>query len=98
MKPTGEAAQEPNPAPAVYSPRTLAARWGCSERHIRNMIQRGELAAFRLGQKLVRIPAEAVGGMGAAPIPTETTPAKPKRLDPVTRARLARLRSSGEPT
>ena len=43
-----------------YSPETLARRWGCSAHHIRNMINRGELPAFRLGGKLMRIRAEVV--------------------------------------
>ena len=41
------------------TPATLAEEWGCSERMIRNLIASGELRAFRLGQKLVRIPADA---------------------------------------
>jgi excisionase family DNA binding protein len=44
----------------IYTPKTLAAEWGCSERHVRNLINRGQLRAFRLGGKLLRIPAEAV--------------------------------------
>jgi excisionase family DNA binding protein len=43
----------------IYTPKSLAAEWGCSERHVRNLINRGELRAFRLGGKLLRIPAEA---------------------------------------
>ncbi|WP_338531621.1 helix-turn-helix domain-containing protein [Nitratireductor thuwali] len=43
----------------VFTPRTLAERWQCSERHVRNMIDRGELSAFRLG-KLLRIRGETV--------------------------------------
>ncbi len=42
----------------VYTPATLAKRWLCSDQHIRNMIERGELKAFRVGGKLVRITAE----------------------------------------
>lgn len=41
--------------PAVFTPAMLADRWACSERHVRNMIDRGELPAFRLGDKLLRI-------------------------------------------
>ena len=41
--------------PRVFTPATLALRWHCSERHVRNMIDRGELPAFRLGGKLLRI-------------------------------------------
>lgn len=46
--------------PRVFTPRTLAERWHCSERHVRNMIDRGEIRYFRLGGKLLRIPAESV--------------------------------------
>ncbi|RWN33451.1 helix-turn-helix domain-containing protein [Mesorhizobium sp.] len=45
--------------PNVYSPRTLANSWGCSERHIRNLINAGQLRAFRVG-KLLRIEPKAV--------------------------------------
>jgi excisionase family DNA binding protein len=41
----------------VYSPRTLAAEWQCTERHIRNLIKSGDLKAFRVGT-LFRIRAE----------------------------------------
>lgn len=44
----------------VYTPSMLADRWKCSEKHIRNMIERGELRAFRLGGKLLRIRGEDV--------------------------------------
>lgn len=43
-----------------YSPRMLAERWECSEAHIRQMVAKGELTAFRLGGKLIRISAEEV--------------------------------------
>jgi excisionase family DNA binding protein len=45
---------------AAWTPRQLAERWECSERHVRNLINRGELQFFRLGGKLVRIPHLAV--------------------------------------
>lgn len=41
-------------------PRQLAERWGCSERHVRNLIAAGQLRHFRLGGRLLRIPASAV--------------------------------------
>lgn len=44
----------------VYTPASLAKQMGCSDQHIRNLINRGELRAFRFGKKLMRIPAEAV--------------------------------------
>lgn len=43
-----------------HTPATLAAEWRCSARHVRNLIELGELRAFRLGGKLLRIPADAV--------------------------------------
>ncbi|MCO6390566.1 excisionase family DNA-binding protein [Aliihoeflea aestuarii] len=46
--------------PNVFTPKTLAERWHCSERHIRNMLERGDLDFFRLGGKLVRIRTEDV--------------------------------------
>jgi excisionase family DNA binding protein len=45
---------------SIYTPATLAAEWQCSAQHVRNLIDNGELRAFRLGGKLLRIPAEAV--------------------------------------
>lgn len=44
----------------AFTPRTLAERWHCSERHVRNMIDRGEIPSFRLGGKLLRIRREDV--------------------------------------
>lgn len=43
-----------------YSAKTLAERWDCSEGQIRAMVRAGKLAAFTLGGKLIRIPAEEV--------------------------------------
>jgi excisionase family DNA binding protein len=45
---------------SIYTPATLAKRWECSERHIRNLISSGELPSFRLGGKLLRIRREDV--------------------------------------
>lgn len=47
-------------ADAPYSPATLAARWGCSRQHVHDLIKGGELRAFRIGSKLLRISAEEV--------------------------------------
>jgi excisionase family DNA binding protein len=44
----------------AYTPKMLAERWMCSEQHIRNLVDRGELPAFRLGGKLLRIRGEDV--------------------------------------
>lgn len=43
-----------------FTPKSLADHWECSERHIRKLIARGELPAFRLGGKLLRIKPEDV--------------------------------------
>jgi excisionase family DNA binding protein len=60
--------------PKSFSPDNLAARWDCSAQHIRDLVQRGQLPAFRVG-RLIRIPAEAVlaveRGAAVAPRPTE---------------------------
>ena len=42
-----------------YTTAQLAERWQCCERHIRNMIDAGELEAFQIG-RLWRIPAAVV--------------------------------------
>lgn len=39
-----------------FSASQLAKRWGCSEQHIRNMVKRGEIHCFYIGN-LIRIPA-----------------------------------------
>lgn len=44
--------------PPVMTPKTLAKAWNCSERHIRNLIDRGQLKSFKLGGKLIRIRSE----------------------------------------
>jgi excisionase family DNA binding protein len=43
-----------------YTPETLADRWRCSASHVRKMIGRGELPAFRLGGRLLRVRARVV--------------------------------------
>lgn len=44
----------------AYTPDSLAAHWGCSAAHVRNLIHKGELRAFRLGKRLFRIMPDAV--------------------------------------
>lgn len=44
----------------ALTPAQVAEMWQCSERHVRNMISRGELPAFRLAGKLLRIRKEDV--------------------------------------
>ncbi|MRI57250.1 DNA-binding protein [Methylobacterium sp. DB1607] len=43
-----------------YTPELLADRWCCSPNHVRNLIRRGELNAFRVGSRLLRISPDAV--------------------------------------
>lgn len=43
-----------------FTPEALAERWRCSPEHIRKLCRRGELEYFRLGPKLIRIPAAEV--------------------------------------
>ncbi|WP_313902123.1 hypothetical protein [Methylobacterium sp. E-046] len=44
----------------VYTPDTLAEQWKCSTTLIRNLVQRGELAGVKYGEKLIRITAGTV--------------------------------------
>ncbi|KAA3518873.1 excisionase family DNA-binding protein [Agrobacterium vitis] len=44
----------------LFTPATLALRWECSERHVRNLVNDGKLPFFRLGGKLVRIKSSDV--------------------------------------
>lgn len=81
----------------IYTPPMLAKRWGCSERHIRNLINEGKLGCFRLGGKLVRIrhsDVEAAEKAFAedAPVPDET-PSKDPANEIMTRARVNGLRA-----
>ena len=50
--------------PAAFSAAGLAARWGCSQRHIYKMVEDGGLQSFRLG-KLIRIAAGEVARVEA---------------------------------
>lgn len=42
-----------------YTPETLAERWSCSSQHIRDLVSKGDLRAFRVG-RLIRIRPEEV--------------------------------------
>jgi excisionase family DNA binding protein len=87
-----------------FTPTTLAVRWQCSERHIRNLIASGELPSFRLGGKLLRIRAEDVEAFecqtGGSPDSGDSSPsplsktdgAADSRSEPAMRARLSVLR------
>jgi len=42
-----------------FTPETLADHWGCTPRHIRNLVDEKKIPSFRVG-KLIRIPAAFV--------------------------------------
>ncbi|KQO49951.1 hypothetical protein ASF08_22700 [Methylobacterium sp. Leaf85] len=50
----------------VYTPESLAERWKCSGQLVRNMIKRGQLAAFKYGGRLTRISAADVAAYETA--------------------------------
>ncbi|WP_410010542.1 excisionase family DNA-binding protein [Phyllobacterium zundukense] len=81
--------------PTVFTPRTLAQRWQCSERHVRTMIATGELPSFRLGGKLLRIRAEEVDLIEqkqiSAPASAESPPQVESPVIPTKRPRAARI-------
>lgn len=52
----------------LYTPDTLAERWGCSAKHVRNLILTGELRAFQVGPRLLRVTADAVAEFEARPL------------------------------
>ncbi len=53
-------AQESDVGSDTYTPDEVAKRWKCSAAHVRNLITNGELEAFRLGGKLLRIKGSAI--------------------------------------
>ncbi|KAA0121465.1 DNA-binding protein [Methylobacterium sp. P1-11] len=59
--------------PDILTPGEVAEEWGCSEQHVRNMVNRGELGHFRLGGKLLRIPRSAVEAAECAVISAPMT-------------------------
>jgi excisionase family DNA binding protein len=93
-----------------FTPAMLAKEWACSERHIRNLVAAGQLRAFRLGGKLLRIPQDAVeefqcrntasdGSTDASASPGgETESGTVTRLEPLARARLNGLRQRSTPS
>lgn len=44
----------------VFTPKSLAERWECSAGTVYSMIERGELLAFKVGDKLLRIRGDVV--------------------------------------
>lgn len=43
----------------AFTPDTLADRWSCSAQHVRDLINTGRLACFRIG-RMYRIPYDTV--------------------------------------
>ncbi len=77
----GERTADPDTrATPAYTPRTLAAALGRSERSIRAAIARGELAAVKRGRGWI-LSAEAVQAWATA----TPTPARPKASRPARR-------------
>ena len=86
---------------AMYSPATLADRWGCSSQHIRNLIARGDLKAFKIGAKLYRIRGEAVeeyercsSGLAEAAASSSPSPDADPAESVIALARIRRKRSA----
>lgn len=71
-----------------FTPATLAEHLGCSERLIRNEIAAGNIRAFRVGEKLLRIEPEAVEEYKC-----RNTGSPDFLIWPLRRARGGRLRS-----
>lgn len=98
-------------AEKLFTPATLAERWDCSERHVRNLIRQEKLPAFRVGEKLLRIKLEDVEAFECPPqngrsddtaehsasSSTEQAAGTVTRLEPMTRARLGKLRPVSTP-
>jgi excisionase family DNA binding protein len=84
---------------AAWTPRQLAERWECSERHVRNLINRGELQFFRLGGKLIRIPQSAVEAFERCQILSQSSESSPtaasSRLSGTTKAESDNVRPEG---
>lgn len=56
---------------------TLAERWGCSTSHIRKMVTAGDLTAFGIGGKLLRIAAAEVARIESGNIWTDQNTGSP---------------------
>jgi hypothetical protein len=96
--------------PRVFTPAALAKTWCCSERHIRNLVAAGELRAFRLGGKLLRITAEEAENFQCRNTASDGSTADSAspggaeesgtvtRLEPLARARLSALRQRSTPS
>jgi len=46
--------------PRPYTPEQLAERWDCAPAHVRKLITTGQLRAFAIGNRMFRVPEDAV--------------------------------------
>lgn len=80
---------------AVYSVATLAEHWGCGTDTIYSLIRGGELRAFKLGGKLLRIRNDEVERFECQNTACNDTgaslPSSGTRMDDATDIRLERL-------
>lgn len=80
---------------AVYSVATLAQHWGCGTDTVYSLIRGGELRAFKLGGKLLRIRGDEVERFECQTTPCNDTvanlPSSGTRMDDATDIRLERL-------
>ncbi len=80
-----------------YSVATLAERWGCSRRHVSNLIRKGALQSFRVGA-LLRVRPEEVEryecGTGSPSINEGSSALSTSRQAIAAELRLRRLTSS----
>jgi len=76
-----------------FTAAMLAERWQCSERHIRNLIAAGDLRAFKVGGKLLRISMDAIEQFEAGSVEESEEKAEMERRRQATNqaAKLARL-------
>lgn len=82
-------------ATAVYSVASLADHWGCGSDTVYSLIRSGDLRAFKLGGKLLRIRADEVESYEcrntACNDIAESSPSFGTRPDDATDIRLERL-------
>jgi len=79
----------------VFSVATLAQHWGCGTDTVYSLIRSGDLRAFKLGGKLLRIRADEVERYECQTTPYNDTevssPSSGMRMDDATDIRLERL-------
>lgn len=79
----------------VYSVASLAEHWDCGTDTVYALVRSGELPAFKLGGKLLRIRADEVERYECRTTPSndtaESSPSSGQRADDATDIRLERL-------